>query len=160
MAFSKVRLHNDFLNGSKSSLFATDWPMLSSPQKQTIAQFVSDLSKGKNFEGVNKESWIDRHTCAEISNAEIYKKANAWHYHCGPAYQSLGRLKTPPTLDRNLDGADSTSAFHYLKINAETITIFGFSKNHVPFLNQKNFSFHPDHPFYFALLRKYNSSPI
>ena len=158
MAFSKVRLHDDFRHGGKSSLFATDWPNISTTDKLAIAQFVSDLSHGKDFQGVNKESWICRHTLAEISNAEIYKKAGAWHYHCGPSYLGSGSVRTSSALERNLLGRDSREAFHYMKINAQTITIFGFSKEHVPFLNQKDFVHRPDHPFYSALLKKYGSS--
>lgn len=160
MGFSKVRFHDEFRGGTKNTPFATDWNNLNTTEKARVAQFISDLSQQKDFEGTNKESWICRHSLSVISTATIYKNSNAWHYHCGPTYITIGTVKTPFSLIRNLSGSDSEQALHYMKISADILTIFGYSKNHIPFLNEKNFSYKPGHPYFSALLRKFASKPF
>lgn len=150
-----ILIHNNFLSGNLDTQFATDLAMLSPAHRAALDQWISDLLSGNDHEGRNKESWLDGQTNF-LHGSDAYKNANAWHYHCGPYETYPGTKRTPAHLPRNMQGRCTHESIHYFK-NALGVAVFGFSKEHVPFLNSRNLPVGVAHPFAKTLATKFNN---
>lgn len=154
----EVKFHKSFLLGACNTDFCVDEDSLSPGESEAFYNWVKDLLAGHSHSGRNKESWIDKNG-GEIAGAASYKNNNGWHYHCGPTIYSTGTVDTPPTLDRNMLGDSTEEAVHYSKAFSGTIVILGYSRKHVPFLNDESqASAKQRHPFYVRLGSPRNST--
>jgi hypothetical protein len=153
----KLLFHKNFLTGSSDTPFAMDLPVLArdTARRAAFDQWVSDVLLENPHDGTNKESWL-RNSGQEIAAAAEYKTANAWHYHCGPNFTSIGTIQTASHLPRNLAGAKSSECLHYFK-NAAGFAVFGFSREHIPFLNAGTLATGLGHPFRKTLMRRYDN---
>lgn len=150
-----VLLHKNFLTGTLDTQFATDLAMLSPEHRAALDKFISNLLSDNEHEGRNKESWMDS-AGRFTPGAESYKAANAWHIHCGPRVTYPGSKMTGPHLPRNFEGLCTKEAIHYFK-NAKGVAIFGFSQNHIPFLNGRSMQAGMSHPFSKTLTTRFQN---
>lgn len=126
-----VYFHPKFENGTSNTNKMTDKPFMSPDELASLAAWVANILSGQAQDGLNKPSWIDNNT--ELVGAELYKKNNVWHYHCGPyAGATSCYSKTDASLNHNSGGAHSAAAYHYAKHN-DVIVVLGYSKIHTPF---------------------------
>ena len=130
-----VKLHNKFITEANDVDFVVDETKLKTPESDALYAWLEDVLSGADHQGKNKESWVDKHG-TEKKEAKSYKNACAWHYHCGPTKSVTGTISTTAALERNFQGQQTSEAAHYIKIeSSKTIVVFGFSRIHVPFLN-------------------------
>lgn len=153
---TKVNFHNLFFSNEEETDFSVDFQKLDEDHASIIYQWIEKILATENVPGKNKESWIGKDE-KDIVEAGIYKKSNAWHYHCGPTTVATGTVETEPHLPRNLHGTPSQESIHYFKISSDEITIFGFSNKHIPFLNEK--SLPVGHSFRERIASPHDSTP-
>jgi hypothetical protein len=152
---TKVLIHKRFLTGELDTEFAVDLRNMNSAQRAALDVFISNLTMGTYHDGRNKESWTDAHG-RSLPAAADFRAANAWHYHSGPTQTKRGSALTPPDLPTNLDGNRTNEAIHYFK-NGAGVAIFGFSKNHVPFLNKATAPVGQKHPYCISLATRFQN---
>lgn len=129
---TEVHFHPSFEFGTSNNLVVTDWPFMTTIERDRLANWAADILADQSVPGQNKPSWTNKGQL--LKAAKIYQENNVWHYHCGPTYvpSPSGYLMTNSMLSENLRGKTSPEIYHYTK-HQEVLIVLGFSRDHIPF---------------------------
>lgn len=130
--FDKIKIAEDFRNGSANDDFFIDMPNMSESQLKALAVFIGKVQRREPLSGKNKQSWLDNNY-KKLPKTDGYEEGDYWHYHCGPSYSSSSVKGMTYNLNVNLHGVTSSEVIHYQKICDGTVFIVGFSPKHLPF---------------------------
>lgn len=132
--FDKIKIAEDFQNGSANDDFFIDMPYMQEGQLKALAAFIGGVMRRESLPGKNKPSWVDD-SYQKIPMTDGYEQGEYWHYHCGPSYANSPLKSATYNLNTNFNGVTSSEIIHYQKMEDGTVFIVGFSPKHLPFPN-------------------------